>query len=148
MSDWRDMIVGARMAVDSEFSDQVEQSTFSRQEWGLIMTATTFEIENAEDPDSAHLVADTSELPAVMPELERIANLGPMGVPGEDGGSNGFLGRFFEMFGMGDSGQSDEERIAEAERLTAAYARELQDHLEETGRWDDVREAAAAHAAE
>lgn len=146
MSDWRDMIVGARMAVDSDFAPQVEQSTFSRQEWGLIMTATTFEIEDAEDPDSAHIVADTSELPAVMPELERIANLGPMGVPGDERDSNGILGRFFDIFGLDGSGESDDERLAEAERLTNQYARDLQDHLENIGRWEEVRDAAASNS--
>lgn len=144
MSDWRDQIVGARMAVDSEFAPRIENSEFSRQEWGLIMTATTFEIENPGDPEAARLVADTSELPAIMPELEKVASMGPMGAPGGADDSSGILDRLFDAFGLGGGdGETDEERLAAAERLTAEYARALQEHLEETGRWEDVREAAS-----
>ncbi|MFB6255890.1 MAG: DUF5799 family protein, partial [Haloplanus sp.] len=59
MSNWTDRIVGDRMAVDREFSDRVRASEFSNQEWGLVMTAVDFEIEHAEDPDRARIVADT-----------------------------------------------------------------------------------------
>jgi hypothetical protein len=149
MSDWQDMLVGDRMAVDNEFTRRVEQSQFSRQEWGLIMTATTFDIQNPGDEDAAQLVADTSELPTVMPELENIANMGPMGMPTEDdGGSGGLLDSLLGTLGLSRNGAdtddgTDEEKLQAAERLVTAYAQQLQAHLEERGRWEEVRIAAA-----
>jgi hypothetical protein len=149
MSDWQDMLVGDRMAVDDEFSRRVEQSQFSRQEWGLIMTATSFDIENPDDEEAARLVADTSELPAVMPELENVANMGPMGMPADEGSSGGgLLDSLLGTLGLNRNGAesddgSDKEKLEAAERLVSAYAQELQAHLEDRGRWNDVRTAAA-----
>jgi hypothetical protein len=153
MSDWQDMLVGDRMAVDNEFSRRVEQSQFSRQEWGLIMTATSFDIENPGDEESARLVADTSELPAIIPELENVADMGPMGMPADDDGSSGgLIDSLLGAVGLSSNGTKsddgpDEEKIEAAERLVTAYAQELQAHLEENGRWHEVR-AAAAEATE
>ncbi|MFQ3319430.1 MAG: hypothetical protein ACI8UR_000067 [Natronomonas sp.] len=149
MSDWQDMIVGDRMAVDNEFSARVDNSPFSRQEWGLIMTATTFEIENPDDETAAELVADTSELPTMMPEVEKVASMGPMGQPqGQQDSGGGLLDSVFEALGFGRDGGSesdvDEEKLEAAETLVAAYAEELQTHLEAEGRWGEVRAAAAA----
>ena len=145
MTDWRDMIVGDRMTVDDEFSRRVDNSQFSRQEWGLIMTATRFEIRNPEDEAAAELVADTSELPGIMPELETVANMGPMGQPREDDSGGGLFESLFGALGLGGDGQgdTDAERLEAAERMVAAYADELQAHLEAEGRWDEVRTAAA-----
>lgn len=145
MSDWRDLIVGDRMIVDDEFSRRVDDSPFTRQEWGLIMTAASFDIENPGDADAAELVADTSDLPAMMPELERVAEMGPMGRPQRNSGG-GFLDSLDSLFGrlgLGDDGGDDEERLESAERLVEAYATELQLHLESRGRWEEVRLAAA-----
>ena len=149
MSDWQDMIVGDRMAVDNEFSSRIESSRFSRQEWGLIMTVASFEIENPEDEASAELVADTSQLEAMMPEIENVANMGPMGAPGggSDSGGGGLLGSIRDALGLsgdGSDGNSiDEGKLADAEALVAEYAETLQAHLESEGRWDEVRTAAA-----
>ena len=133
---WRDRIVGDRMTVDQEFTDAVEDSQFSRQQWGLIMTAVEFEIENPE-AESARLVADTDKLPHVMDELENIdARTSSMGGTDDAGGIvdslRGLLG--------GDGG--DDEQLAAAERLAGEYADRLQDHLEERGKWDEIRAAA------
>ncbi|EMA63356.1 DUF5799 family protein [Halorubrum lipolyticum] len=149
MSEWTDAIVGERMTVDNQFTDRVSASRFSSQEWGLIMTATEFEIEDADDPEDARIVADTSSLPAIMPELEnvrsQVAAMG--GAPGGDaGGSGGSGGGLVDSIkgalglGGGDDGPSDEELDA-AERLVQQYADELQAHLEEVGKWDQVRVA-------
>ena len=149
MSDWQDMIVGARMQVDDEFSARVDNSPFSRQEWGLIMTATSFEIENPDDEAAAELVADTSEIPTIMPELEKVSEMRPMGQPQEPEGS-GLLDSVLGSLGIGgdeDDGP-DEEKVSAAESMVAAYAEELQTHLEEEGRWAEVRAAAAADPAE
>jgi len=148
--DWTDRIVGARMAADREFEDRVEASQFSRQEWGLIMTATEFEIEHPGDPDRARLVGNTEKLPSVAPELERIAEEGPRGAPGggqggSDGGSSGggVLGSIKDALGVGGGGSSfDDSKMAAAESLVAEYTDRLQQHLEDNGRWDEVREAA------
>jgi hypothetical protein len=141
------MIVGDRMAVDSEFARQVDNSQFSRQEWGLIMTATTFEIERPDDAEAAKLVADTSKLPTVMPELERMSEMGPMGAPQDAGGGGaggGLVSSIMSTLGLDGGDDLDEDALEAAESMVAAYADELQVHLEEDGRWSDVRRAAAA----
>ena len=149
MSEWTDAIVGERMTVDNQFTDRVSASRFSSQEWGLIMTATEFEIENAADPDAARLVADTSSLPAIMPELEnvrsQVAAMGGAGGQGGGGGSGGSGGGLVDSIkgalGLGgvDDGGVDDEELEAAERLVQEYADELQAHLEDNGRWEQVR---------
>ena len=146
MSEWTDAIVGERMTVDNQFNERVAASRFSSQEWGLIMTATEFEIENADDPEAARVVADTSSLPAIMPELENLRSqmAGMGGAPGGDSGGSG--GGVVDSIkgalglGGGGGGPSDEELEA-AERLVQEYADELQAHLEEVGQWEQVRVA-------
>ncbi|SNR31832.1 DUF5799 family protein [Halorubrum vacuolatum] len=146
MSDWTDAIVGDRMTVDQEFTDRVMSSRFSTQEWGLIMTAAEFEIEHADDPERARIVADTSNLPAIMPELENVrSGMAAMGGAGSAGGSNngsggGILGAIKGALGIGgDAGGSDDEELEAAEALVQEYADRLQAHLEDTGRWEQVR---------
>jgi hypothetical protein len=150
MSEWTDAIVGERMTVDNQFNERVAASRFSSQEWGLIMTATEFEIEDADDPEAARVVADTSSLPAIMPELENLrsqmAGMGgaPGGGAGDAGGSGGGVVDSIKgalgLGGDGDSGASDEELEA-AEQLVQEYADELQAHLEEVDKWEQVRVA-------
>lgn len=147
---WSDRIVGARMAVDSEFSDEVDQSVFSRQEWGLVMTAVEFDIENADDDAAAELVANTDSLRDVLPELERAreaqAAMGAGRKPDDSGG--GLVDNLKDALGFGgtDAEEIDEDQLREAERLADAYAVELQDHLEANGRWEDIRAAYMAQA--
>lgn len=151
MSDWQDMIVGDRMAVDEEFSTQVDNSQFTRQEWGLIMTATSFEIEDADSEEAAKLVADTSELPTMMPEIEKVANMGPMGQSQQRSSGGGVLDSVLDALGIGGGGGDDgvdEDKLEAAEALVTAYTRELQTHLENRGRWGEVRAAAAAETTE
>ncbi|SFL61917.1 hypothetical protein SAMN04487950_4405 [Halogranum rubrum] len=148
MANWTDSIVGDRMTVDREFNDRVQASRFSGQEWGLIMTATEFEIEHADDEERARIVADTEKLPQIMPELKNIrSQMGAMG--GAAGGSNdgsdssggGVFGSLKRAFGLGSgggAGGSDEELEA-AEQLTQEYADALQQHLEAKGKWNQVR---------
>jgi hypothetical protein len=142
MADWTDSIVGDRMAVDREFNDHVTASSFTRQEWGLIMTATEFEIENADDPDAARIVANTEKLPQIMPELKNVrsqmAQMG--GAPADDSSSGGgLLDSIKGALGLGGGGGVDEERLADAERLVQEYADQLQSHLESKGKWNQVR---------
>ncbi|MFC7069332.1 DUF5799 family protein [Halobaculum lipolyticum] len=147
MSNWTDAIVGERMAVDREFTQRIQQSQFSNQQWGLIMTATEFEIEAADDPDAARIVADTSKLPQIMPELDDIANqMGAMAGGGDPSGnsSGGVLGGIVDdiksiLGGGGGGGGVDREKLEAAERLTQEYADELQRHLENKGRFEQVR---------
>lgn len=143
MSDWTDAIVGERMAVDREFNDRVQNSRFSSQEWGLIMTATEFEIEHSDDPERARIVANTEKLPGIMPELENIQRqMSTMGgAPSESSssGSGGLLGGIKRALGLGGGEGADDERLAAAERLTQEYADALQSHLESNGRWEKVR---------
>ncbi|TMT87328.1 hypothetical protein E2L06_12330 [Haloterrigena sp. H1] len=151
MSDtpWTDRIVGERMAVDQAFAERIQQSQFSNQQWSLIMTATEFEIEHPDDPEQARIVANTDKLEGIIPELENIqSGMGAMGGPGADRGgsdtsSGGLLDSIMGALGVGDDGSDDQREQREAaERLTQAYAAELQSHLESKGRWETVRHAA------
>ncbi|MFC6904495.1 DUF5799 family protein [Halalkalicoccus tibetensis] len=145
MSDrqWMDRIVGDRMAVDREFTERVNESRFSSQQWGLIMTATEFEIHGAEEPESAEIVANTEKLPQIMPELEKIdAQVQAAGGAGGSTGSDpsgGILDSIKGALGLGGggSGASDEDRQA-AESLVAEYADRLQERLEEQGKWEST----------
>jgi hypothetical protein len=139
MSRWTDAIVGDRMTVDREFNDRVAGSEFSSQEWGLIMTATEFEIEDADDPERARIVAVTDDVPHIMPELENVrSQMSAMGAGGDGGGGDGIVDSIKGALGLGDDGP-DPERIEAAERLTQEYADALQEHLEEKGKWEQVR---------
>jgi hypothetical protein len=151
MADWTDRIVGDRMRVDQEFNDRVVASEFSSQEWGLIMTAVEFEIEHPEDPERARIVANTEKLPQVMPELDNIKQqMNAMGGAGggksdDSGGSGGLFGSIKSAFGLGGGGGggSDQQKLAAAEELTQEYADALQQRLESTGKWEQVRATAA-----
>ncbi|WP_254271429.1 DUF5799 family protein [Haloarcula marina] len=144
-SHWTNRIAGERMQVDQLFNDQVEASSFSSQQWGLVMTAVEFEIENPEDPDEARIVANTSKLPSILPELDRIEQQSGMGQAaggGSGGSGGGFLSGVKDALGLGGGGGSD-ERKSEAEELTQRYAEKLQEKLESNGRWRSVCEQAA-----
>lgn len=141
---WSDRIVGARMAVDSGFSTQVDQSVFSRQEWGLVMTAVEFDIENAGDEAAAELVSNTDRLEDVIPELERARETQAAMAAGRepDTGGSGVLDNIKDALGFGgsDADEIDEDQLREAERLADAYAAELQQYLESNGRWAEIRQ--------
>ncbi|ELZ77856.1 hypothetical protein DEQ92_01195 [Haloferax sp. Atlit-6N] len=144
MAHWTDSIVGDRMTVDREFNDQVMNSRFNSQEWGLIMTATEFEIENADDPEEARIVADTEKVPQIIPELDNIrSQMGAMGGGGggdSSSGGGGIVDSIKGALGMGGGGKKGEqEKLEDAERLTQEYADALQDHLEKKGKWNQVR---------
>jgi len=148
-SSWTDRIVGDRMTVDQEFASRIANSEFSNQQWSLIMTATEFEIEDADDPDSARIVANTEKIDQIIPELENVqAGMGAMGGPGgaqgsSGGSSGGLVDSIKGALGLGgDGGDSHHEQLEAAERLTQEYAEELQAHLEAQGKWDTVRETA------
>lgn len=149
---WTDRIVGDRMAVDQEFNDRVANSEFTRQQWGLIMTAVEFEIDGAADVDGARLVADTANLPAIIPELDEMDHPpGAMGPGGqnESGSSTAgnIVGGLKDAIGLGGGGDDDEfdrDQLEAAERLTQEYADRLQEHLEERDKWADVCEAVAS----
>ncbi|WP_435333113.1 DUF5799 family protein [Haloarchaeobius sp. TZWWS8] len=150
---WTDHIVGARMTVDQEFTQEVLDSEFSNQEWGLIMSAIEFEIENAENPDDARIVVDDSKLGSIIPELENIQQqMGAMGGAAgagagkSSGGGGGLFDSVKNALGMG--GVNNEDRHAEREEaaseLAGAYAKRLQTHLESNGRWEEVCRVYAA----
>jgi hypothetical protein len=81
-----------------------------------------------------------------MPELEnvrsQVAAMGGAPGQGDGGGSGGGLVDSIKgalgLGGSDDDGVSDEELEA-AERLVQEYADELQAHLEDSGRWEQVR---------
>ncbi|MFB6069009.1 MAG: DUF5799 family protein [Halobacterium sp.] len=145
--DWQDRIVGARMAVDQEFADRVQASTLSRPQWGLVMTAVEFELENPGDPENARIVADTSKLEHVLPEMANVDDqMDQMaGRGGSDSSSgSGVVGGIKDALGLGGSDEDDNEELAEeSARLAQAYADDLQAHLEREGRFEEVCRAAA-----
>jgi len=143
--DWTELAMGARMSVDQEFREQVEASEFTHQQWGLVMTAVEFEVENPEDPEAARLVGNTESLSAVLPELDRMADANPMtgGVP-DRGGDDGLLDSVKGALGFGGDDGSNDEMAAAAETLVEEYARRLQAELERTGQWEHVLAVAAA----
>ncbi|MFC6961962.1 DUF5799 family protein [Halocatena marina] len=146
--DWTDRIVGARMSVDSEFEDRLQQSEFSRQEWGLVMTAVEFDIEHPNDPDRARIVADTDNLGAIMPELDRISEMTPMGATKDSGSSGGIFDSVKNALGFGGDGNAvDEEKRRRAAQLANEYASDLQQHLEHRGKWDEIRTIASDNEA-
>lgn len=143
MANWTDSIVGDRMTVDREFNERIAASEFSSQEWGLIMTATELEIEHADDPERARIVADTEKLPQIMPELKNVrSQMAQMGGAPSDSGtasSGGLFDSIKGALGFGGGGSADAERQKAAERLVQEYADELQRHLESKGKWKQVR---------
>jgi len=149
--DWTDRFVGDRMSVDQEFNQRVAQSDFSSQEWGMIMTAVELDIENADDPENAELVADTEKLPQVMPALDDVREqMGGMGgapsggSSGSSGGGGGILGAIKGLFGGGGGGDDERERAAAA--LAQEYADQFQERLESQGKWERACDAAAERA--
>jgi len=145
--DWTDQLAGARMQVDQQYQDTLEASEFSNQEWGLVMTAVDWEIDDPENPEEATLVADTSKLPDIVPELRSIQKeMGGSPTPVEDGpNTRGFLGRLQQYIHhlRAGTGESSQKKIADAEELVEGYTLTLQQYLEEHGRWEDVCAAAA-----
>ena len=63
------------------------------------------------------------------------------------GGGGGIIGSVLDSLGIGGGGGGDgsidQEKLEAAESMVAAYAELLQVHLEENGRWAEVRAAAA-----
>ena len=140
---WRDLIVGDRMQVDEQFAGTLQESGFSRTEWGMIMTAVEFEVEG--EGESARLVADTSRIDVILPELEEI-NDRMGGYPGGSDRSGGLFDSLRSSLGRGSSDGVDPQRRQEAVPLAEEYARRLQGHLEGRGRWERVRRLAAEEA--
>jgi hypothetical protein len=143
---WQDQMVGARMAVDQEFTEEVRASSLSNPQWGLVMTAVEFEIEHPDDPENAELVADTSKLEHVVPEMQSVdddmAAMG--GASGSAGGSgDGVVGGIKSALGLGSDDDDTAELEATAKDLADRYAEALQAHLEDENRWETIRRSAA-----
>jgi hypothetical protein len=148
-NEWTDQLAGARMQVDQRFQDTLEASSFTNQEWGLVMTAIDWDIENPDTPEEAKLVADTDKLSEIIPELENIqSQMGGAQRPVEDGpDTSGFLGRikrYLHDLTSNTSGQSSKKRYNDAVELVEGYTVELQTFLEERGRWQEICAAAAS----
>lgn len=151
--DWTDRLAGARMQVDQRYEETIEGSSFTSQEWGLVMTAVDWKMDDPENPEEAELLADTSKLSEIVPELERIqSEMGGSQQPVEEGaGNGGFLGRiqqYIDHLRSNRSGESAEKRLADATELVDGYALELQAFLEEHDRWEEICAAAASQESE
>lgn len=148
MSNWTDSIIGERMTVDQQFTDRVQASQFTNSEWGLIMTATEFEIENADDSETAHIVANTDNVAAIIPELAEIrsqtAAMAGQPAGGSKSSSGGLFGSLKRVLGFGGDDNSedvDQEKLAAAETLTQEYADALQQHLVSNNKFEQARQA-------
>ena len=144
---WQDEIVGDRIAVDRDFHERVQQSPFSNQQWELIMMAVEFEINQPNDPERARIVADTSRLPHVAAELDRIeSGMDTMGYQASPDETTGRVGGMLESFrnrlGIGRN-RAEQDQLAEAASLVDEYAAALQRRLEAQGTWDSVCNRAA-----
>jgi len=162
---WRDMLTAHRMQVDEQFAPQVRESELTNGEWNLVMTAVEFQVEG--EGEQARLVADTSKLDSVVPAFEDMRQRGPGTTNSRPGAVDGVLDSTKDVLGIDsfddiidlkplgerlgvdltgalglDSDTTDDEKVQAAIKLTEAYARELQVHLEEQGRWESIREAA------
>jgi len=139
MTDWQDRLAGHRMQVDRTFASKVRESGLTKQEWSLVMTAVEFDIEG--EGDQAELVADTSKVETVVPEFDNLGQADPGGMAGGNTSSKDLIDSVKSALGV-DTGV-DEEKLAEATRLANEYVSELQDHLQEQGRWEAIRETAS-----
>jgi len=144
MSEWQNLIVGARMTVDQAFTDRVQASEFTNQEWGLIMTATELDIEHADDPETARLIADTEAIESILPELEQVRSQ-PGHIAGGDepsDDSTGIIDSITNVLGLDDDDDADDRaKVAAAESLAQEYAEKLQQHLESNDEFERVRRA-------
>jgi hypothetical protein len=145
---WADMLAGARMQVDQQFQERLEQSDFTNQEWGLVMTAVEFEVLNADDPEEAQLVADREKIRQIIPELDSIQReMGGAARPVESNpDGSGMFGRIKQYLGFlsdDTSDETDQERLATAKVLVDEYTEQLEAYLRERGRWEEIRQAAA-----
>ena len=144
MSDeWTDRLAGARMQVDKRFSDRVDDSRFTNQEWGLIMTAVEFDIREPADPETAELVAETDQIEDIVPELGRIQEqMGGSPTPVDSGPSGGMiigrLRRYIDGLRTNSRGGNEKQKLSDATELVDEYAVELQLYLEEEGMWADI----------
>lgn len=136
MSDrsWQDQIVSERMTVDQEFTERVQESEFTSQEWSLIMTAVELELEGS--GEDAHIVANTSKVEQIIPELKNMGS--QMSAMSGGQSSGGFLSSILSTLGLG--GDSDRAKLEAATTLADEYAATLQAHLEENGKWERVRD--------
>lgn len=147
-NDWTDRLAGARMQVDKRFSDRVRDSQFTNQEWGLIMTAVDFDIDEPEHPGQARLVARTDHIEDIIGELDSIQReMGGSPSPVDEGSSGGGIFGRFRQYLQGlktnSQGGNDREKLVAATTLVEEYATELQQFLEEQSRWEDICERAA-----
>lgn len=143
--DWTDRIMSDRLAVDQEFVGRIADSSLTRGEWGMIMTVVDFDIEDPGDPDRARLVGDTSRIPDILPQVQKVRNRTAMGPSGGESSSDegaGLFGSIKSALGLGGS-KPDPAMQRDAEELVEAYAAELQAHLEDEGKWEEIRAAAA-----
>lgn len=142
-SGWQEMIIADRMAVDREFQERVNESSFSNQGWELVMTAVEFEIVNPEDPDAAHIEVNSEHIDSVLPAMKEAEKA--LGAP-QQGGSSFTDKIASELKGFLDRGQDDAKRKAEAEQLAGEYANVLHSRLQRQGKWEQVCHQAAGGA--
>lgn len=141
---WTNLIIGDRMVVDEQFSDRILESDFTQQDWNMIMTAVEFKIEKPGKPDKARIVADTTKVGQIVPELDKIhAEMNAMAAGRSRESGGGFISSIKETLGIGSKKEeTDQKKIEAADRLAQEYAKELQAHLESRGKWEEIREAA------
>ena len=102
----------------------------------------------ADAPDEAQLVANREQIKQIIPELDSIQQeMGGAQRPVESNpDGSGLFGRLQQYLGfLSDNGSStsDDERLRMAKTLVGEYTRQLEAHLRDRGRWEEIRQAAA-----
>jgi hypothetical protein len=113
------------------------------------MTAVEFDITNPQEPSAAEMTANTENVEQILPELENL----PQGMARPDGSTGSESGGIVDSlkgilgFDSSDANGSgvDEDKLTAATELVEEYAMQLQSHLKEQGRWDEICAAAAEH---
>ena len=134
--DWRETIAAERLEADRYIHDRLEESALSAQSWDLLMVAVELSIDPGDGDRPPTLVADLGKIDAVLPQIAEIESRGGGPVQYSGGEGTGILVKLLRAVGL-NSGPGNQYR-AEAERIANDYAANLQEILEERGRWETI----------
>lgn len=132
---WDDHLIGDRMEVDQKFQSHVENAGLSNQSWELIMRAVQFEIVHDQANDEYTIQTQFDRLDSVLPAVAGAQKWEGELTRQEPEQSSGLFSKLNELLGRSKSGEDYREQ---AEDLATAYAEELQEHLVERDKWDEI----------
>jgi len=136
MADWYSRAAHERVQVDQTFNARLRDKPVTAHQWGLLMTAIEFDIVNPEEPERARIVPDVSKVDSVLEQVKEAEDAS--NAPAPD--SPGVVERVKRTLGLSDP-EDPYKRAARS--LASQYATELQEELEEQGRWEESCQRAA-----